>query len=832
MLRRLALLAPLLAPAGAIAAVVLPCVVGIAAPAQAAGERKSLPTGTGLSYDNFRCTIQTPSGFADVCGITDGGSMTTIGQLVLYGNIPESGFQGALRQRDSLRVKSISLGETAKAAIKGLWPLAVGKSVGYDFDADFAFNRGAWQGQAMNAKATVHATLAVTAEDSIEAAGETQRVLVIVASTESFTIPYLSGSSAIEWTWWLNPETGVVVKARTAWTKGPNLGLSRVSTLLRVDWPAGYKPERAIAAPAQPAQPAPAQTATTGTQTSTTAAPESLEPKLNAAQRQGVQQQLTTLGFYNRAADGSFGPGTRDAIRKFQLAYDLPQTGYLDAKEIRLLKEAAAAKEKEIAAAQTQQAEEQAVAQKQADEKAAEEKTAQEKAAQDKAEADRKAADEQARALAAQLEADRQALEAQKAELKRQQDELAKISQQQAEASKETAPAATTAPETPAPEQVAVTTAPAEAPAAPAAPSATPPAEAPPAAAGSFAPVLATLQPIDEMYVATKPAKIRNEPNVAAARVGTLNVGDKIQVLGRLPGQDWFLVARDDQPIGYVVASQLASETEATRATPGAAAATGQTTAEATPPAAQQAALPPELASLDYGTYHALVIGNDMYRSLPRLGTAVGDAEAVAKTLERNYNFNVRLLTNATEEDIIGALTDMRRGLGWNDNLLIYYAGHGWYDQDAEQGYWLPVDASEDNQAHWISNADITNALKALKAKHILVVADSCYSGTLARSANISLRGIDYIERIVKKKARTVLTSGGLEPVLDAGGEGHSVFAHAFLAALDENDGVMDGQELFRRLRDPVVANAPQTPEYGEIRGAGHDGGDFIFVRR
>jgi len=22
-----------------------------------------------------------------------------------------------------------------------------------------------------------------------------------------------------------------------------------------------------------------------------------------------------------------------------------------------------------------------------------------------------------------------------------------------------------------------------------------------------------------------------------------------------------------------------------------------------------------------------------------------------------------------------------------NDNLLIYYAGHGWYDQDAEQGY-------------------------------------------------------------------------------------------------------------------------------------------------
>jgi hypothetical protein len=88
------------------------------------------------------------------------------------------------------------------------------------------------------------------------------------------------------------------------------------------------------------------------------------------------------------------------------------------------------------------------------------------------------------------------------------------------------------------------------------------------------------------------------------------------------------------------------------------------------------------------------------------------------------------------------------------------------------------------------------------------------------------------VERIVKKKARTVLTSGGQEPVMDSGGGGHSVFARVFLTALEENDAVMDGQERFRRLRDSVVANAPQTPEYSDIRGAGHDGGDFLFVRR
>ena len=71
-----------------------------------------------------------------------------------------------------------------------------------------------------------------------------------------------------------------------------------------------------------------------------------------------------------------------------------------------------------------------------------------------------------------------------------------------------------------------------------------------------------------------------------------------------------------------------------------------------------------------------------------------------------------------------------------------------------------------------------------------------------------------------------------LEPVLDAGGAGHSVFARAFIDVLTENAGVLDGQELFARVREPVTANAEQTPEYGTIRFAGHDGGDFIFVRR
>jgi len=243
-------------------------------------------------------------------------------------------------------------------------------------------------------------------------------------------------------------------------------------------------------------------------------------------------------------------------------------------------------------------------------------------------------------------------------------------------------------------------------------------------------------------------------------------------------------------------------------------------------------AIPAELANLPYGRYHALVIGNNAYRSLPKLKTAAGDAEAVAALLEKEYGYDVTLLTDASEEAIVGAFTALRQSLTAADNLLVYYAGHGWYDADAERGYWLPVDAVTDNQSHWISNAEVTDLLKAIRAKQVLVVADSCYSGTLTRGLAIGGKGPGYIQAIVDQRARTAMTSGGLEPVADSGGAGHSVFAKAFLDTLRGNLGVIDGEGVFEKVRERVLLNAEQTPEYGNIRLAGHDGGDFLFVRK
>ena len=68
--------------------------------------------------------------------------------------------------------------------------------------------------------------------------------------------------------------------------------------------------------------------------------------------------------------------------------------------------------------------------------------------------------------------------------------------------------------------------------------------------------------------------------------------------------------------------------------------------------------------------------------------------------------------------------------------------------------------------------------------------------------------------------------------MLDSGGGQHSVFAKALLNVLQENQGIMEGTRLFQRLREVVVYNADQTPEYAPADKAGHEGGDFIFVRR
>jgi len=180
---------------------------------------------------------------------------------------------------------------------------------------------------------------------------------------------------------------------------------------------------------------------------------------------------------------------------------------------------------------------------------------------------------------------------------------------------------------------------------------------------------------------------------------------------------------------------------------------------------------------------------------------------------------------------VVDALDQFRETLGSQDNLLIYYAGRGWVDEEAGRGYWLPVNAKSDRRSGWVSNADVTDTLKTLQAKHAMVVADSCYSGTLTRAAKPELHSGEYLKRMAGKWARVALTSGALEPREGKDGV-HSAFATMFMNALSTNQGVLDGSRLFSDIRRPLMVAADQTPEYADVRGAGHDGGDFLFVRQ
>jgi hypothetical protein len=249
-------------------------------------------------------------------------------------------------------------------------------------------------------------------------------------------------------------------------------------------------------------------------------------------------------------------------------------------------------------------------------------------------------------------------------------------------------------------------------------------------------------------------------------------------------------------------------------------------------PARMKPLAQPANAKLNFGTYHALVIGIDKYRSVTPLKTAVKDAKTVADLLQREYGFKVTLLIDPTRNQMLDSFDDLRRRLTDNDNLLIYYAGHGHLDTDSDRGFWLPVDADANRRANWLSNSDIADVVRGTRAKHVLLVADSCYAGTLTRSLSVQMTVLDDFSRLAQKRARTALVSGGLEPVEDAGGGDHSVFAKAFLDALRANTGIVDMSQIFSSMRRQVVLSAQQTPQYSDIRQVGHEGGDFIFVRR
>ena len=242
------------------------------------------------------------------------------------------------------------------------------------------------------------------------------------------------------------------------------------------------------------------------------------------------------------------------------------------------------------------------------------------------------------------------------------------------------------------------------------------------------------------------------------------------------------------------------------------------------------------------GKYYALVIGNDNYAAFPQLTSAGDDAKAVAAVLQSRYGYDVHELANANRFEMLSALNDLREKLTEQDNLLVYFAGHGELDT-SRQGYWLPVDAQIGQPSSWISNRAISDILTTMQAKHVLVIADSCYSGTMTTSSLATFGGGmqdsvwgDWVKTMTAGRSRTALTSGGVQPVADASSKGsHSLFAAALLTVLRDNNQLLTGQQLFREIAAGMAlrgANAglKQAPEYAPIQFAGHEAGEFFLL--
>jgi uncharacterized repeat protein (TIGR01451 family) len=244
------------------------------------------------------------------------------------------------------------------------------------------------------------------------------------------------------------------------------------------------------------------------------------------------------------------------------------------------------------------------------------------------------------------------------------------------------------------------------------------------------------------------------------------------------------------------------------------------------------------MKDVQVGEYYGLIIGIDNYSGeWPKLQNAVNDARGVASTISQKYTFQYMktlLDKDATRDNILREFEWLMSNVKENDNVLIYYSGHGEYIESMDKGFWVPFDATSKSISKYISNEDIRAFLSGIKSKHTLLVTDACFSGDIFRGKTMTIpfdNSTKYYQKVYSLTSRKALTSGGVEPVLDKGKEGHSIFAYYFLQALNKNsEKYFDAGQIFDFLKIPVVNNSYQTPVYSPVRNTGDEGGQFIFI--
>jgi len=232
-------------------------------------------------------------------------------------------------------------------------------------------------------------------------------------------------------------------------------------------------------------------------------------------------------------------------------------------------------------------------------------------------------------------------------------------------------------------------------------------------------------------------------------------------------------------------------------------------------------------------TYYGLIIGIDDYldEGITDLDNPVKDARKLYQTLSSKYNFqeeNITFIENATRAKIIQSLDSLATIITENDNLLIFYAGHGTWNAESNNGFWLPSDAHPYLKTNWFRNSTLVDYLKEIKSHHTLLITDACFAGSIfAMRSAFGGREKAY-EKLYELPSRKAMTSGQRTMVPD-----RSSFARFLIERLEENtETYLSAEQLFSSFRLAVINNSDAIPEYGEIEKVGDEGGDFIFLKK
>lgn len=231
------------------------------------------------------------------------------------------------------------------------------------------------------------------------------------------------------------------------------------------------------------------------------------------------------------------------------------------------------------------------------------------------------------------------------------------------------------------------------------------------------------------------------------------------------------------------------------------------------------------------GKFYALVIGINKYSDplISELDYCVRDARNFYDAITSRYLFNkddVRFLENATSEQIVESLDYFTTRITPADNFLIFYAGHGIWETQAETGYWLPSDVSKNSKFKWFRNSTLRDYLRSINSKHTLVISDACFGGSIFKTRAAFSDAPLAINKLYDLRSRKAMTSGTLTEVPD-----QSAFIKYLLERLNNNnEKYLSSEQLFSSFRIAVINNSSAVPQFGEIREVGDEGGDFIFI--